>query len=296
MATKTRVKDESTLHTYRIEIPVLIDDMGLSVYARSLYIHLKRRAGEKGSCYESARALAQACGMSAGQVSKAKDELESRGLIVRGVKMVRGGVGDDISIVDVWPETFKRYAPESEQTKESDHHTITSPSKRSPHDHLEESDHHTITSDQSDQEVIALTSKRSPHDPKNHDLPYKKDLDPPPPPPPNPPSTNGGGGGGDSLTQEEPTPTEQYLLDEEFSDAAAYEFRLLDLEACKRDIRKARAGGQQNGGIIRRWRRSPPRPVVTSIADYARPAPSLPADALTPEAARAHIIEGLRKK
>jgi len=207
MATKTRAKDNSSLHKYRIELPVLIDDMELSVYARSLYIHLKRRAGDHGSCYEGARSLAKACGMSAGQVSKAKDELAARGLIVRNIKSVRGGIADDISIVDIWPETFEKYAPERDREKESDHHTITLTSKRSPHDHLDESDHHTITSTESDQEAITLTSKRSPHDPKNHDLPYNKDLDPPPPP--LPPTPAGGGGGGESI-EKEPTETSAY--------------------------------------------------------------------------------------
>jgi hypothetical protein len=177
MPDRTRAKDASSLHKYRIELPVLIDDMDLSVYARSLYIHLKRVAGDHGSCWESARTLAKACGMSAGQVSKAKDELERHGLIVRNIKSVKGGIGDDITIVDIWPDTFQRYAPESERAKESDHHTITLTSKRSPHDHLDESDHHTITSGESDQEAITLTSKRSPHDPKNHDLPYSESHD-----------------------------------------------------------------------------------------------------------------------
>lgn len=168
MHEKTRAKDRSSLHKYRIEIPVLIDDMELSVYARSLYIHLKRRAGDDGSCWESARTLARACGMSAGQVSKAKDELEQRGLIVRNIKSVRGGIADDISLVDIWPECFRRYAPQSEETQESDHHTITSPPKRSPHDRLGESDHQVITSSESDHQVITESIKRSPHDPKNH--------------------------------------------------------------------------------------------------------------------------------
>lgn len=170
-AKATRTRDRSSLPRYRVELPILIDDMNLSVYAFRLYVHLKRVAerSEEGSCWESARTLATACNMSSGQVSKAKDELERNGLIVRHIKMLRGGIGDDIAIVDIWPENFKRYAPESDHRKESDHHTITSPVEVITTRSLPESDRHTITSDESDQEVIALTSKRSYSDPIDHD-------------------------------------------------------------------------------------------------------------------------------
>lgn len=160
---KTRSRDRSSLRHYRIELPNMIDDLGLSVYAFRLYVHLKRVAEDEGSCWQSARTLATACNMSSGQVSKAKDELEAQGLITRHIKMVRGGIGDDITIVDIWPRNFERYAPES------DHHTITSDAKAITTRSLTETDHYTITSLESDHLVIAETIKRSPGDPKNHD-------------------------------------------------------------------------------------------------------------------------------
>lgn len=192
---KTRSRDDSSLHRYRVEMPILIDDMDLSVYAFRLYFHLKRVAerSKEGSCWESARTLAVACKMSSGQVSKAKDELEQKKLITRHIKMMRGGIGDDITIVDVWPENFSRYAPESDPRKESDHHTITSQPEVITTRSLGESDHHTITSGESDQEVITLTSKRSYSDPIDHDQ-YHIGVITTPPTPTRAESKNGGGG------------------------------------------------------------------------------------------------------
>lgn len=145
--------------------------MDLSVYAFRLYVHLKRVAerSDEGSCWESARTLATACKMSSGQVSKAKDELEQHGLITRHIKMMRGGIGDDITIVDIWPQNFARYAPEKEAAKESDRHTITSTPEVIATRSLSESDHHAITSEESDHLVIAETIKRSYSDPIDHD-------------------------------------------------------------------------------------------------------------------------------
>lgn len=101
-----------------------------------------------------------------------------------------------------------------------------------------------------------------------------------PPPPPLPPTAQNGGGGG-SLTQE-PTETEVYLLDQQFSDSAAREFRDLDRAACERDIKQARASGQQNGGIIKRWRRSPPRPKPPAPIVTTAPPPWMRDDARSP--------------
>jgi hypothetical protein len=41
-----------------------------TIYDRSLYITLKRIAGEKGTCWMTTRNLAEKAGMSAGQVNK----------------------------------------------------------------------------------------------------------------------------------------------------------------------------------------------------------------------------------
>jgi hypothetical protein len=130
MAPKITVRDKSTLHHYRIELPNLIDDMELSVYAFRLYAHLKRRAGDDGVCYEGTRGIAAACRMSVGQVTKAKAELVAAGVIERSSKSVRGGQVDSITMVDLWPQNFRAYCqdmhdPVSMPAKESVHSTNT---------------------------------------------------------------------------------------------------------------------------------------------------------------------------
>jgi hypothetical protein len=133
MDTPQRVKDEGSLHHYRIELPNLIDDMDMSVYAFRLYAHLKRRAGDHGDCWEGTRKLAASCRMSLGQVSKAKKELIDLGLITITKRDTPSGPGDEISIIDIWPknfDTFKR-SPHERFTDTSVHHTNASQLERS---------------------------------------------------------------------------------------------------------------------------------------------------------------------
>lgn len=195
MADKNRIADKSTLHRYRIELPILIDDLDLSVYEFRLYVRFKRRAGDDGSCWEGARSLAKACNMSAGQVAKAKKGLETKGLIRVGTRQTRGGQTDDITLTDLWPRNFKAYADE-----ESDHHTITSEKVITTRSLSAESDHHAITSDESDHTANTLTSKRSPGDRKNHDQYHIESLDPTPTPTARE-SKNGVGDGADYFLQ-----------------------------------------------------------------------------------------------
>lgn len=93
----------------RIQLPVLIDDASLSPYGFRLYAHIKRRAGEDGSCFEGTRSIAEVCRMSVGQVSKAKAELKAAGLITMGKRATKGGMVDELWIVDVWAENAAKY-------------------------------------------------------------------------------------------------------------------------------------------------------------------------------------------
>lgn len=105
------IVEEGDLRKYRIEIPNIVDDMGLSPYELRLYVHIKRRAGagEGGTCREGTRRMAAVCKMSIGQVSQAKQKLKEAGLI-----NVELGVGpsspDVITITDIWPKNFRTYA------------------------------------------------------------------------------------------------------------------------------------------------------------------------------------------
>lgn len=231
---KTRARDRSSLRHYRIELPNLIDDLGLSVYAFRLYVHLKRVAEDEGSCWQSARTLATVCNMSSGKVSEAKDELAQKGLIARHPKILRGGVGDDITIVDIWPLNFKHYAPESGAPQESDHHTITSDVEVITTRSLDESDHHTITSEESDHLVIAETIKRSPGDTKKDQYHIESQH---------------GGGDGDRRTL-------GFLID--VGIGAASEFAHFPFEPTKQDYSNRRADNQTNAIIVKAWRNNPP--------------------------------------
>jgi len=114
--------------TPRIELPVLVDDAGLSPYAFRLYAHIKRVAGDDGVCWQGTRTIAEVCRMSLGQVSKAKAELAAAGLVTLAKKSTRGGMVDEIRVVDVWEANRAKY-PRSVHTvnaSESDQDTNTS--------------------------------------------------------------------------------------------------------------------------------------------------------------------------
>jgi len=107
-----QVIDRSSMHRYRTEIPNIIDDMDLSVYAFRLYVRLKRVAGDDGKCFYTTRQLAEQCRMSVGAVSKAKQELVEKDLI--RVDSDGKWVRDNIMIVDMWPANFAYFAQEKE--------------------------------------------------------------------------------------------------------------------------------------------------------------------------------------
>lgn len=95
---------------YRIEIPNLVDDLDLSVYAFRLYVHIKRVAGPSGTCYEGARRLAEKCRMSPSKVAEAKQELLDKGLITRGKRHTNGGETDELTPVDLWAQNFQAFS------------------------------------------------------------------------------------------------------------------------------------------------------------------------------------------
>lgn len=112
MENQYRVSDEGDPRRYYVQIPNLIDDMNLSVYAFRLYVHLKRVAGDNGICWQSTATMAEACSMSAGSIKKAKDELSEAGLIRVTVQKGLHGEFDrhNITIKDVWAKNMARYS------------------------------------------------------------------------------------------------------------------------------------------------------------------------------------------
>ena len=103
MSDTQHISDDSDLRKYRIELPNIIDDLGLTPYEGRLYVHYKRVCGANGgTCTEGTRRTAQRTEMSTSQVSRSRDGLVSRGLI----KKVESGQYMHVRIVDVWELNF----------------------------------------------------------------------------------------------------------------------------------------------------------------------------------------------
>jgi len=90
-------------------IPNIVDDMGLSLIAFRLYVHLKRVAGDNGDCYQSTQTLAEKCGMGVGTISKAKQELQSAGLIKIQSRAKENTHYHNITIANIWRENAEKY-------------------------------------------------------------------------------------------------------------------------------------------------------------------------------------------
>ena len=57
--------DQCPSHHWRTELPNIVEDILKDPYHFRVYMHIKRRAGDKGGCIESREKMAEACGMSA---------------------------------------------------------------------------------------------------------------------------------------------------------------------------------------------------------------------------------------
>lgn len=87
---------------YFAQLPNMIDDLRLSVFAFRLFAHIRRVCGEHGYCTQGTRTLAKICNMSVGKISASKHELVQEGLIqIRKVQTL-GGLTDAITVVDIW--------------------------------------------------------------------------------------------------------------------------------------------------------------------------------------------------
>lgn len=103
---------------YRIEIPNIIDDLGLSVHAYRLYGHIKRVTGAfGGKCTQNTATLAKACCMSRGSVTKAKAELLAMKLITIESGDPVAQTSDTVRIVNIWPANYAFYLRLAAQKK-----------------------------------------------------------------------------------------------------------------------------------------------------------------------------------
>lgn len=105
--TKYQIREES-LRTHYSMIPNIIDDLDLSPYDVRLYMHIKRVAGENGTCFQSLKTMSDACRMSRPMVCKSKERLENMGLIAIKKGDPLNHICDTLLIIDIWDKNQER--------------------------------------------------------------------------------------------------------------------------------------------------------------------------------------------
>lgn len=111
-----QVKDHSSLHAYRTEIPNIIDELNLDPYAYRLYCYYKKVAGDSGACFQKKKTIEEKTGMSTTVIKDRTkilaapfEELGGKPLIK--VTSRKGTDGNNlptlIEVEDIWPENFK---------------------------------------------------------------------------------------------------------------------------------------------------------------------------------------------
>ena len=97
--------------------PNIIFDLGLSSQQLTLYLVIRRTAGEDGVCWRSTRCLAKMAGMSVGSVCQAKRSLSQRYAVLHFKALIEirkepnrhgGKPRDIITLTNIWEENEKR--------------------------------------------------------------------------------------------------------------------------------------------------------------------------------------------
>lgn len=117
-------------------IPNFVFTIGLSPYALSLYAYIKQTTGESGRCYKSTSTIADDLKMSAGMVTKAKQELKSNGLVeIELVKQSHGGKDyHSITILDVWQRNAVTIAERKKERSQGEQANSPSEIASSPYE------------------------------------------------------------------------------------------------------------------------------------------------------------------
>jgi hypothetical protein len=112
------VQDASDERSFFTILPNIVLTLGLSPYALTLYIHLKKVTGEKGVCFKKTSTLVSELNMSAGSISAAKKELAKPRSLLRGKSLIMiteeknrngGKPRHHIMIADIWPENLAAF-------------------------------------------------------------------------------------------------------------------------------------------------------------------------------------------
>ena len=106
---KIKIQDESGDRKYFTQIPNIIVNHS-TAYEQSLYLIMKRLAGENGSCYASLNWLSKKMGVDKKTVSKTIKKLLKRKWVGEIEKIkVRGGSVRRFVIIDLWRLNIKEY-------------------------------------------------------------------------------------------------------------------------------------------------------------------------------------------
>lgn len=101
-----RIEPSESIHEFFVMVPVILDDLPLTMVERALYFHILRRSSPtgRGVCYETTKNMAIHLGVSKDTITKAKKGLEKKGLII--ITKEKGSHGefphDVIKVVDLW--------------------------------------------------------------------------------------------------------------------------------------------------------------------------------------------------
>jgi len=106
---KFKILDESNDRRYFTIVPNIIAN-GSTAYEQALYLQMKRKAGEAGTCYASRETLAEAMGVGTGTVSRTIDKLLKRGWIKYvGKRHGKTRPTNEYRVVDIWRENVESY-------------------------------------------------------------------------------------------------------------------------------------------------------------------------------------------
>jgi DNA-binding Lrp family transcriptional regulator len=109
MEEKIKMIDESGDRKYFTQIPNIVVNHS-TAYEQSLYLIMKRIAGENGTCFKSLNNLAKMMGIHRNTLTKTIKELLEREWIkeIEPVK-IRGGKVRQFMVVDIWVKNIKEY-------------------------------------------------------------------------------------------------------------------------------------------------------------------------------------------
>lgn len=122
-----KIIDSGDLRKYRAEIPNIIFVLGLTPFELTLYVYLKRVAGDGGVCFKANDTIAEETNMSAGMVSKVKESLKRRHLLLKNKPLIvveeepnpRGGKPlHHIRLVNIWADNFAYFGQQASSQDE----------------------------------------------------------------------------------------------------------------------------------------------------------------------------------